>query len=775
MGAAAPEQAVESAITVHSKWQKWKVYRDNLMVAQVGCDELKQGVPRVKGKARDKLPCRATQQDLKWPELKARLLQFIPLIIAGCVVIALAAIHAISRRSKAFDWPMRLEWMTYDWRARLAAGYDSSAATNLGVVEIDENSLQRINERDGQRWPLPRHYYARLLRELSAQGVESVAFDLFFVDRDKTQVKLSGASIFADELFAHQIKKSGNVILGTPSDTTGGASLLPPHVAFHTNAWAIGHAAKLADSDGVARRIKPFIDDEKLGRVWQMGIVMASHSLGLDLENAEVGSDSIVLRGADGSTHTIPTDEEGMAYIDWQLASQDSRTLRQNFSQLLDLDTQRGKGNPPEKVWQGKIAIVGSTGAGSNLKDTGASPLSPVTHQFTAILNVANSVLTGRFVRPCSYGLELGLLLGMTTLAAVASWKLRALWGSIAIGAMAVAYVGFACWLYITQRFWLPVVLPVGGSLMITHALLVTYRAFVERTERRRVWSLFGRMVSPNIINLLLQQPDLSFGTTRRVLTVYFADVRGFTRFTDESRARAEEHVRRLNLDPKSARAHLDQVAADDMATVNLYLSAIVDAIKRHDGTLDKYIGDCVMAFWGAPLENEHQSVAAVRAAIDAQRSIHALNEKREAENACRQTENATRLASGLEPLPPLAVLTMGSGINTGLMTVGFMGSEEHLSNYTVFGHEVNLASRLEGVSGKSRIIISEATCAEIRRLDPELASCITPLSPVEVKGIADPVAIHEVDWRKECIKTLDRGGCNAIAIGRPKVPKNRR
>jgi adenylate cyclase len=170
--------------------------------------------------------------------------------------------------------------------------------------------------------------------------------------------------------------------------------------------------------------------------------------------------------------------------------------------------------------------------------------------------------------------------------------------------------------------------------------------------------------------------------------------------------------------------------------------------VKKNGGTLDKYIGDCVMAFWNAPTPNEKHALACVQAAIDAQRAILALNQKRLAENPAREIENQSRRAAGQPPKPMHIALQLGTGINTGLVTVGLMGSEEHGFNYTVFGREVNLASRLEGVSGSGRIIISDLTYYQLLRHAPELASACTELFPVTVKGIKDAVRIYEVPWK---------------------------
>jgi adenylate cyclase len=168
----------------------------------------------------------------------------------------------------------------------------------------------------------------------------------------------------------------------------------------------------------------------------------------------------------------------------------------------------------------------------------------------------------------------------------------------------------------------------------------------------------------------------------------------------------------------------------------------------RHNGTLDKYIGDCVMAFWGAPTKDPHHALHCVRAAIDAQRGLHALNEKRVAANKLIDVENAELAKQGLPAKPLLPLISLGTGINSGLAIVGLMGSEAYGSNYTVFGREINLASRLEGVSGHGRIVVGEATYLALKRDDPALAQTCVELPPVKVKGFSNEVKAYEVPWR---------------------------
>src|SRR6185312_3600411 len=146
------------------------------------------------------------------------------------------------------------------------------------------------------------------------------------------------------------------------------------------------------------------------------------------------------------------------------------------------------------------------------------------------------------------------------------------------------------------------------------------------------------------------------------------------------------------NLAGERAEAVFDGQARETLDTVNLYLKVIAETVLKHKGTIDKFMGDCVMAFWGAPIPNEHHALTCVRAAIDAQRAVYHLNREREAENKRREAENVRLAAAGQPLMHLLPILVIGTGINTGVVTAGYMGSEERL-NYTVFGREVNLAS----------------------------------------------------------------------------------
>jgi class 3 adenylate cyclase/CHASE2 domain-containing sensor protein len=499
---------------------------------------------------------------------------------------------------------------------------------------------------------------------------------------------------------------------------------------------------------GQPTKAKPFTDE----RVWHMGIVLAAQELKLDLDHANVDlpHGRITLRGTNHVERVIPVDAEGYFYIDWRLTKDDPHLTRAPIESLLLQDRQRllGQTNGLRNDFRGKLVIVGSAAQGNDLTDRGATPLEKDTLLVSKHWNVANSIITGRFIRRASLPTELVLIILLGALTAFLTWKLRAFAASTAVLLLLVAYVAVGFFAFVEFRYWLPLVFPIAGAMLVEHVSLVTYRVVFEEREQRRVKSVFSKIVSPDVMNELLGAEKLSLGGIRREVTIFFADVRGFTTLTDEMQQGVADFIREHQLDTDVAETCIEESAQETLETVNLYLAAVADAVKKYGGTLDKYIGDCVMAFWGAPTPNERHASACVQAAIDAQRAIRDLNEKRAEQNKARETENRARLSAGLPPKPPLRALQLGTGINTGLATVGLMGSDAHILNYTVFGREVNLASRLESVSGSGRIIISDTTYNHLLREDPALASTCIEMFPVTVKGIRDAVRIYEVPWQ---------------------------
>jgi class 3 adenylate cyclase/CHASE2 domain-containing sensor protein len=732
-------------------------------------------------------------------------------------------LQVLTSRNENFGFAQRLEWMTFDWRARQAQYQPSPYAPNLGFISINDETIDRVlsgqfGYEAGLYWP--RHVYGRLVQELHAQGAEAIGFDVLFAELrpDHPPATLpDGTEESSDHFFARQLRESGNVILAAVHET------VPPDF-FRTNAWALADIDARRDHDGILRRTKAFEDyviwhptirqmansfdgfsfntnrvvftatngarteipmaahgafdlgtllelasGRKLPaaaertataftryRAWDLGITAAAHYLKLDLANALIEPGRrIVLRGTNGVERVIPIDAESRIYVDWSLTYNDPRVTHESAHSLLDQQHKRelGRTNDLTHLWHDKIALIGSIATGNDLTDTGATPLEKQTFLTSRYWNIANALIIGRFIQQPGLAAQLALILSLSLIAGILTWNLRALVAAICVVLLAAAYVSTALFLYVEARYWLPLVLP-GSALFLSHIALVSYRAVFEQRERRRIRSIFAKIVSPNVVTELLKAEKLALGGARREVTVFFSDVRGFTEMTDESHARAEDFVRERKLGSAQAESYFGEQAQEVLRTVNLYLGTIADTIKQHEGTLDKYIGDCVMAFWGAPTPSDHHALSCVRAAIDAQRAIHVLNQQRAVENTRREEENRQRLRDGLPPLPMLKLLAMGSGINTGIVTVGLMGSERHTFNYTVFGRDVNLASRLEGLSGRSRILVGEATYRALLRDDPELAAHCQELTPAMVKGFRTPVKIFEVRWRADAPET---------------------
>ncbi|HYV32841.1 MAG TPA: CHASE2 domain-containing protein, partial [Candidatus Binatia bacterium] len=688
-----------------------------------------------------------------------------PVALCGAAVGLIALLQVLTNSSEDFGFTRRLEWMTYDWRVRLAFNHPGPAAPNLGFVFISDETVEevlsgRLGYSAGLYWP--RHIYGHLLQELGTQGAEAVAFDVLLAEMrpDHTPVELpDGTQESSDYFLIHQLQQSRNVVLAAQNGVT------PPD-AFRTNAWALGNIEVRRDSDGILRRARAFADflvwhpmivqasrrfqgfqfdtnrllfpasnqeaaripidlegnfdqgrlyelsSESMGglqefpanvkrvskaysrhRVWNLGVVLAARNLKLDLSNALVEPGRrIVLRGPNDVERVIPIDHEGRFYIDWSLPFTDRRLTCESFHSLLHQQRARalGKTNDLSHRWHDKLVLVGSVASGNDLTDLGATPLEKETYLTSSYWNIANSLILGRFTRQPRFATEFSLILLLGFAGGLLTWNLRALIAASCVLVLAVIYLSLGVYFYLEVRYWLPLILPCS-ALCFTHFTLISYRVVFEQRERRRIRNIFAKIVSPNVVNELLKAEKLSLGGARREVTVFFSDVRGFTEMTDESHAKAEEYVRERKLSQLEGEAYCDEQAQEVLRTVNLYLGRIADTVKQNEGTLDKYIGDCVMAFWGAPTPNEHHALGCVQAAIDAQRAIHGLNQQRAAENKCREKENLQRAQQAQSPLPPLKLLSMGSGINTGIVTVGLMGSEQHTFNYTVFGRDVNL------------------------------------------------------------------------------------
>jgi class 3 adenylate cyclase len=739
-----------------------------------------------------------------------------PFLFCLGLLAFLLVIHFTQFVSKHWGVARRLEAMSYDWRLRLAAKISSPTQSVFGLVYISDQTIEAVADGSlgfsyGLYWP--RHMYALTLQELHAQGATRVGLDILFAGQRPDHSLLNDPDkTHPDHYFAQTLRNTGNSVLAasqevlpddlfrtnaaaigdiqTTSDPDGILRNAKPfriyriwHPAMRrlsrsvdlSSAVVEGGELKLTTFEGekLSIRLDPsgevdfdaFLHESgsalKLGRgkpfteerVWQFGIVMAAAASGADLSKATVTEKLIVVPQADGKNFTIPLDVDGNLLIPWRIPIQSTALEKEPFEMLLQKRLERERGAAVEPNWKNKIVFIGSTATGSDLTDLGPTPLENRTLLLGKHWNVAYAFMNNAFLHPRNLWIDAVVLLLLVTCSWFVSHRYSGFGGTLLVLGLGVAFLVVNIFFFVYQRRYFSMVLPAGGMLLI-HVAVVAFRAVSEQQEKKRVRSVFSRVVSPTVVQELLQRETWGLGGVRREITIFFADVRGFTEMTDARNAKALRLAKTRKLDPAQEKAFLDQHAAETLTLVNEYLAAIAEVVKAHGGTLDKYIGDCVMAFWGAPLPDAQHAASAVKAAIAAQRAVYNINGERAAENDRRKQQNAVRQAKGEEELELLPILTLGCGINSGEAIVGLMGSDAHIANYTAFGREVNLASRLESVSGRSRILIGPNTAELLKAQGSDMVQQLVELPAVTVKGIAGAVKVYEVPWKEQPAST---------------------
>jgi adenylate cyclase len=369
-----------------------------------------------------------------------------------------------------------------------------------------------------------------------------------------------------------------------------------------------------------------------------------------------------------------------------------------SFYDLVAAEEQILTGGKPEidpARFKNAIVVVGTTAAG--LSDVFVTPFSQGKMPGAQIhATVIDNLLSQQSLRPLGPAWGLAILIACALAIGLAGVFLP-VWPTVGVALATLAGIGGASVVVFGRGVWMPVAEPVLAVAFATFGV-TAYQYFVEGREKRQVKQVFSRFVARDVFDQLMADPSRArLGGERREMTVLFADIRGFTTFTEQGQA--EEVV----------------------AQLNEYFSRMVAVLFAHRGTIDKFVGDMVMALFGAPLADPDHADHAVKAALAMLEALADLN---------RQWAAAGR--------PPLDI---GVGLNTGEMIAGNIGSETIMS-YTVIGDAVNLAARLESLNKEYRahIIISDATRSRLKgRYD------MKPLGTVTVKGKTEPVAIFEI------------------------------
>ena len=606
------------------------------------------------------------------------------------------------------------------------------------LIDIDEQSLEQLGQ-----WPWPRHYLAELIDKLVESGAAAIVIDILLSEPDRLSpesvvellpngpeydvakeaarraLALSGGHKSHDEVLAHALSQSNSVlgfaladdIVGVLPQAKAGMvkagdspdQFVPSFVGSIAALPVLVDAARgygalslVPDSDGVVRRVPllvsvsgkvlPTLDAEAL-RVAQGAstyIVKSTNASGEQSFGVQGGVVGIKIGGL-----SVPTDHQGRIWI--RYSDQISQSI--GVWQLLS-----GEFDP--QAIAGKIVLLGSSAAGlSRPQPVPVLGLAPALQIRAQILE---TLISGDFLYQPDWakGAEIFLLLifGLFLIWMLPRWG--ALWCAI-IGVIAIAAAVGSSWILFSQYSTLvtPFYFTVVIFLIYLTQSLQVY--LVSEKEKKEVRGAFGRYLSPVLVEQLANDPEkLKLGGETRRITALFCDIRGFTSISEK-------------------------LAPDQLTNLlNRFLTPLTEVILNEQGTIDKYMGDCIMAFWNAPIDVADHERCACRAALKMLDALSELNHSLQTE-----AEASGRTAEALK---------IGIGLNSGTALAGNLGSEQRF-DYSILGDSVNLASRLEGQSKVYGvdILVSEATTTEA----PDLA--FLELDLVQVVGKRKPVRIY--------------------------------
>ncbi|MBN1419425.1 MAG: adenylate/guanylate cyclase domain-containing protein [Planctomycetes bacterium] len=610
------------------------------------------------------------------------------------------------------------EAATWDWRARSFAG-PGAATSKIRLVLLDQGSLDWGKKVNGWSWPWPREVYTAIVAFLKRQGARAIIFDVIY-----TEPSVYGVA--DDEALGTAIADGppfvGALFLG---ETTGEATawpegLPPPRLSIDgLDAWLaspdrirvaapratfpipeVAKAAKILanvqddpDPDSVFRRVRLF-------RTFA-GRPVPSIALGAMLAGG--GATPPALRIEEGALHAgetaVPIDGEGRAILRFRGRAAAYRPVSADAVIQSELRILEG-GEPPisdPEIFKDAYVIFAFSAPA--LMDVGPTPMGPVSPRALVHATALDNLLSGDFVRPAPAGLVVLATFILAIAAGILIVPMKRAWQSVSVSVVFLAVplaAGFGAY---ALGLWWPVIAGEGAAaLAFAGALAVQYAT--EGKQKRFIKNAFKYYLSADVIHQIIKDPSrLTLGGEKRELTIFFSDLASFSSISER-------------LDPPGLTALL-----------NDYLSDMTDIILEEGGTLDKYEGDAIIAFWNAPVLQEDHAIRGVRTAIRCQRQL-----------AARADEFRERAGMPLR---------MRIGMNTGDVVVGNMGSRERF-NYTILGDAANLASRLEGANKAfgSLTMVAESTwrpCGgafsgrEIARL--RVVGRKTPVTVFEVFG----------------------------------------
>lgn len=599
-----------------------------------------------------------------------------------------------------------LEQKLYDLRFKIRG--KMTPPSYVVIIAIDDKSLEKIG-----RWPWSRDKMAKLTDILFKERAKIIAFDILFAEQERN-----------DKEFAEAIERAGNVLLPlafrfdeeTPPleedflypstisiiKNVSDLNTFSPYRAIGLSmcrkeltesAVAMGHINMIPDDDGTLRW-ETIIIEYDLDIYPSIDLQIARLYQGLDNESVSLNvAESIKLGGK-----IFPTDLHGRIPIYYY-------GPEKTFPYISVLDLFEGKNNTD--FLKGKIAIVGITALG--IYDLRVTPFSANMPGVEKHANVVTSLLEGKTIVKLPFIVNLFILLFTGIFLSVILSRLKAVSGAIVSFFLLLLLCIIGYYLLIEKGLWITLSYPLINIFIISTAINV-YQYAEEEMRAKRIRAMFSSYVTEKIVNELTKNPDMAkLGGDRREVTVLFCDIRGFTAFSEKH---APEEV---------------------VGILNEYLTAMTEVIFKWEGTLDKFVGDEIVAFWGAPLPQESHAELAVRCTLNMVERLKELQKK--------------WLKEGKIPLDA------GFGLNTGEVIVGNIGAEGKKMDYTIIGDHVNLGARIEALTRKydANILITEFTLEKIKDLiKPKNGNIIghvvvKGLERVIVKGKEKPVRVYEV------------------------------
>jgi len=568
----------------------------------------------------------------------------------------------------------RIENITYDWRMKTLR--EKQPTGDVAIVFIGDDTLKSLGE-----WPLSRQWYAGLTEILKNMGARAIIFDILFIDsRD------------ADDEFARSIKYAGNVILpfyfDTPQFKSGvlkSEMMAEPVRKLRQNALSTGFINILPDSDGVIRKYPLFVQyQDKLYN--SLCVAVTEKVLGASVTGM---SGNYVEFDTKAGKKRLPLADRSSVYLNIypDLKKFPNYSFVQVFQSYMELN--RG-GNPviPSDAFQDRIVIIGSTATGTSDK----APVSGVvTYPLIGIhASFLENFMKGEFIKRANGPENFLIALVFSFTAGLAAVSFSPIAGLLFILLLATLFVIIGFSLFSFRFFWLDI-LPAFLSIVFVYGILVLAEFMSERKGRLRIKSLFSRYISPSVMDKLLGSgEDVLLVGEQKKLTVLFADIRGFTTFAD---------------------AHSPE---ETFAFLNRILSIMADAVFRFGGTLDKFIGDEVMAIYGAPVDDPRHAVNAVLCAKEMMREMRRFD----------------------------ANVKIGIGINTGEMIIGNIGTPRRME-YTAIGDAVNVAKRIEGLTAGDEILVGEET----RSLIEKEGMLCEKAGTFNIKGKGEGIVLYRVLW----------------------------